>query len=134
MTAYLPAEYIPDDTVRLGVYQRMVAADRLDEVRGLRQEIQDRFGEPPLPAMHLLTWLHIKALALQAGVSSVTTTGEEFIIRLPILDVPARERLRRRYGRDVSVKVGPQFIRLDRRSLGGGWSDKLMGVLEVLAA
>ena len=134
MTAYLPAEYIPDELVRLGVYQRMVAAEQLDEVRGLRQELHDRFGNPPLPAMHLLTWLHIKALALQAGVSSVTTAGDEFMIRLPILEVQARDRLHRRYGRDPSVKVGPQFIRLDRRMLGDAWSEKLMGVLEVLAA
>ncbi|NTW97638.1 MAG: transcription-repair coupling factor, partial [Oscillochloris sp.] len=134
MTAYLPTEYIPDDTLRLGVYQRMVAAERLEEVRALRQELQDRFGDPPLPAMHLLTWLQIKALALQAGVSSVTTAGDEFIIRLPILEGPARERLRRRYGRDASVKVGPQFIRLNRRSIGDEWSEKLMGVLEVLGA
>jgi transcription-repair coupling factor (superfamily II helicase) len=84
--------------------------------------------------MHLLTWLHIKALALQAGVSSVTTVGDEFVIRLPILETQARERLRRRYGRDTSVKVGPQFIRLDRRVLGDAWSEKIMGVLEVLAA
>ncbi|NTW01020.1 MAG: transcription-repair coupling factor, partial [Oscillochloris sp.] len=134
MTAYLPTDYIPDDTVRLGMYQRMVAAEQLDEVRALRQELQDRFGLPPLPAMHLLTWLQIKAMALQAGVSSVTTTGAEFVIRLPILEVSARERLRRRYGRDTSVKIGPQFIRLDRRSVGDTWSDKLIGVLEVLAA
>ncbi|NTV65618.1 MAG: transcription-repair coupling factor, partial [Oscillochloris sp.] len=133
MTAYLPSDYIPDDTLRLGVYQRMVAAEQLDEVRGLRQELQDRFGDPPLPAMHLLTWLQIKALALQAGVTSVTTVGDEFIIRLPILEGPGRERLRRRYGRDPSVRVGPQFIRLNRRSIGDGWSEKLMGVLDVLA-
>ena len=134
MTAYLPVEYIPDELVRLGVYQRMVAAEQLDEVRGLRQELQDRFGDPPLPALHLLTWLHIKALALQAGVSSVTTVGDEFIIRLPILEAQARDRLHRRYGRDTSVKVGPQFIRLDRLKLGDAWSEKLMGLLEVLAA
>ena len=134
MTAYLPTEYITDEMVRLSVYQRMVAAEQIDEVRGLRQELQDRFGDPPLPAVHLLTWLHIKALALLAGVTSVTTVGDEFIIRLPILEEQARDRLRRRYGRDTSVKVGPQFIRLDRRILGEKWSEKVMGVLEVLAA
>jgi transcription-repair coupling factor (superfamily II helicase) len=132
LTAYLPEEYIPDATVRIGMYQRMVAAEQLAEVRGLRQELQDRFGDPPTPALHLLTWLQIKALALQAGVSAVTTASDEFIIRLPILEPPARERLRRRFGRDASVKVGPQFVRLDRRALGEGWSEKLIGVLAAL--
>jgi transcription-repair coupling factor (superfamily II helicase) len=134
LTAYLPPEYIPDDTLRLVVYQRMVEVQTIEEIRGLRQELRDRFGEPPAPAVQLLTWLHIKALALNAGVSAVTTSDDEFIVRLPILDGARRERLRRRYGRDASVKVGPQFIRLDRRAIGEAWSDKLMGVLEVMAA
>jgi transcription-repair coupling factor (superfamily II helicase) len=134
LTAYLPPEYIPDDTLRLAVYQRMVEAQTIEEIRGLRQELRDRFGEPPAPALQLLTWLHIKALALNAGVSSVTSSDDEFIVRLPILDSGKRDRLRRRFGRDTSVKVGPQFIRLDRRAIGDGWSEKLMGVLEVMAA
>jgi transcription-repair coupling factor (superfamily II helicase) len=134
MTAYLPEGYIADDSLRIAVYQRMVEAEGIDEVRALRQELQDRFGSPPTPVLQLLTWLQIKALALRAGVSSVTTAADEFVIRLPILDAPARDKLRRRYGRDASVKVGPQSIRLNRLALSDGWSDKILGVLEVLAA
>jgi transcription-repair coupling factor (superfamily II helicase) len=132
LTAYLPEEYIADSALRLGVYQRMVAAENLDEVRELRNELRDRFGELPQPALDLLLWLQIKALALQAGVNSVITNNEEFVVRLPILDAARRERLRRRYLRDTSVKIGPQFVRLDRRALNGNWSEKLIGVLEML--
>ena len=110
----------------------MVEAEGLEEVLELRNELRDRFGDPPLPALDLLMWLQIKALALAAGVSSVVTQGDEFVVRLPIIDAAMRERLRRRYGRDTSIKVGPQFIRLDRRMLKDSWSAKLMGVLEVL--
>ncbi|HMQ33360.1 MAG TPA: transcription-repair coupling factor [Chloroflexaceae bacterium] len=134
LTAYLPAGYIADERVRLAMYQRMVEAQTVEEVKELRKELQDRFGQPPEEALHLLTWLQIKALALQAGVSSVVASPGEFVIRLPILDGPARERLRRRFGRDATVKVGPQFVRLDRRALDAAWTEKLMGVLEVLAA
>ena len=132
LTAYLPTGYISDEQVRLAVYQRMVEAQTVAEVRELRKELQDRFGPPPEAALHLLTWLQIKALALQAGVSSVVTTGNEFVLRLPILEPQRRERLRRHFGRDGSVKVGPQFVRLDRHVLGGAWSEKLLRVLEVL--
>jgi transcription-repair coupling factor (superfamily II helicase) len=134
LTAYLPEGYITDPALRVSMYQRMVEAQTVQEVRELRQELKDRFGPPPDEALHLLTWLQIKALALQAGVSSVVSSAEEFIIRLPILEGDQRERLRRRYARDASVKVGPQFIRLDRRALGEQWVEKLNGVLEVLAA
>jgi transcription-repair coupling factor (superfamily II helicase) len=135
LTAYLPEDYIGDEMVRLAMYQRMVEAQTPEEVRTLRQELRDRFGDMPDPAAHLLTWLHIKALALNAGVRSVTTSDEEFTVQLPIINAQGRERLRRRFGRDHSVKVGPQFVRLNRRAMNGDdWIEKLTGVLEVLAA
>ncbi|HJZ45570.1 MAG TPA: transcription-repair coupling factor, partial [Roseiflexaceae bacterium] len=134
LDAYLPAEYIPDDRVRLSVYQHMAEAQTPRAVRELRQELRDRFGEPPEPAMNLLTWLQIKSQALNAGVNSIVTTPEEFIVRLPEGGAMDREKLRRRFGRDPSVRVGPQFVRLDRRSLGNGaWVDALTNVLETLA-
>lgn len=132
LTAFLPPEYIPNDAVRLSVYQRMGEAQTPSEVRALHQELRDRFGEPPEPAEHLLTWLLIKALALQANVSSVLTTSEEFIVRLPEAKLLDRDRLRRHFGRDKTIKVGPQFVRLDRRMLGDEWIAKLEELLEVL--
>lgn len=132
LTAYLPEHYIADDRVRLSVYQRMVEALAPEEVRTLRQELRDRFGEPPEPAAHLLTWLRIKALALQAGVTSVITTDDEFIVRLPLVGNTEHDRLRRRFGRDSSIKIGPQFVRLDRRRLEQNWIEKLIEVLDVL--
>ncbi len=132
LTAYLPDDYIPDDTVRLAVYQRMVEATDPQELQAMRTELRDRFGELPEPAAALLTWLLLKALALGAGVSAVVTTEDEFIIRLPVMDNHTRERLRRRFGRDQTVRVGPQFVRLDRRALGEGWAEKLIGVLDLL--
>ncbi|PDW02487.1 transcription-repair coupling factor [Candidatus Viridilinea mediisalina] len=132
LTAYLPTSYISDDQVRLAVYQRMVEAQTSAEVRALRNEIEDRFGPPPAEALHLLIWLQIKALALQAGVSSIVATNNEFTIRLPVLSESTRERLRRNYRRDSAIKIGPQFLRLDRYHLGERWIEKLISILEVL--
>ncbi|HEU5013729.1 MAG TPA: transcription-repair coupling factor [Roseiflexaceae bacterium] len=131
MDAYLPTDYIADEQVRLSVYQRLADVQTPQAVRDLRQELRDRFGEPPEPAACLLTWLMIKALALKAGVASIVTTDEEFIVRLPMN--ASREALRRRYSRDPAVKIGPQFVRLDRRELHGEWIPALTGVLDTIA-
>jgi transcription-repair coupling factor (superfamily II helicase) len=131
LSAYLPEEYIPDDSVRLDVYRRMIGAQTPERVQTLRRELRDRFGELPAPAAHLLTWLHIKALALQAGVSSISTTDEEFLVRLP-REEHARQRLQRRFGRDSSITIGAHFVSLNRRMLNEGWAERLVGVLEVL--
>ncbi len=138
LDAYLPMDYIVDDQVRLGVYQRLATAQTPEQVRDLRAELRDRFGEPPTPTQHLLTWLLIKSLALKAGVTSVVTSDEEFIIRLPEGGLRDKERLTRRFGRNAAVKIGPQFIRVDRRSYNFNGDMKWVGivtdVLEVLAA
>ena len=44
LTAYLPEEYVPDDAVRLRVYQRMAASMSDAQIRDLRRELEDRFG------------------------------------------------------------------------------------------
>jgi transcription-repair coupling factor (superfamily II helicase) len=131
LSAYLPEDYIPDDMVRLGVYQRMIAAQTPEDVHALRNELRDRFGELPPPAAHVLIWLHIKVLALHANVSAVTTTDEEFLVRLPPSST-ARARLGQRFRRDSSVVVSTQFVRLRRDKLAGAWAEKLVNVLEVL--
>ncbi|NJN66805.1 MAG: transcription-repair coupling factor [Chloroflexaceae bacterium] len=131
LAAYLPEAYIPDDVVRLGVYQRMVQARTPDAVHALRRELRDRFGNLPEPADHLMTWLHIKILALGAEVRSITTTDDELMIRLPSSE-QVRHRLARRFGRDQVVHVGNQFVRLNRGKLNGAWVEKLLAVLEVM--
>jgi transcription-repair coupling factor (superfamily II helicase) len=133
LTAYLPEDYIADEAVRLGVYQRMATIEAPDDVQDLRQELCDRFGPVPPPADHLLIWLHIKALALRAKVGSVVTTDDEFIVRMPMLEPHRRAALQRHFRQAHDIRVGPQFVRLDRRMVDGQWVEKLTNVLEVLA-
>jgi transcription-repair coupling factor (superfamily II helicase) len=65
-------------------------------------------------------------------VTSIVTTDEEFIVRLPDGGAADRELLRRRYSRDRTVKIGPQFLRIDRRELKEDWIKALTNVLETL--
>ncbi len=135
LNAYLPPTYIADESVRLAVYQRMIDAATIEDVRSLRQELIDRFGGPlPEPVLHLIFWLQIRLLALQAGVVSITTEGDLFLIRLATLLSPnLRERLRRRFPRDKALAFGQQSIRLDRRLAGAQWPERLLAVVEALA-
>ncbi|MBC8161074.1 MAG: transcription-repair coupling factor, partial [Roseiflexaceae bacterium] len=133
LDAYIPVDYIPDDRVRLEVYQRLAESQTPQRVRELQTELRDRFGEIPDPVECLLTWLMLKALSLRAGVGSIVTTDEEFIIRLPEGGLADRERLRLRFRHDGAIKIGPQFARLDRRTVRDEWVPALSGILETLA-
>ncbi len=131
LTAYLPSDYISDDTLRLRVYQKLAAATTAQELRLLRAELNDRFGPPPQAAEHLLTWLELKALALRAGVPSIATGEDEIVVRLP--DDMHRHREAIMKLMDEVVRVGPQFIRINRRAVGDAWIARLREVLETLA-
>jgi transcription-repair coupling factor (superfamily II helicase) len=132
LPAYLPETYISDEATRLSVYQRMVEVQTPEGVQTLRRELRDRFGEIHLAAEQLLTWLHIKVLAIRAGVVSITTTDEAFLVRLPG-EAAARERLQRRFGRDSRIQIGEQFARLERYTSDNTWKETLVEMLEVLA-
>ncbi len=131
VSAYLPDEYIRDEAVRLELYQRMNQVATVEEVQELRRELRDRFGEVPEPAAHLLIWLQVKLLAMRAHVHAITTTDDAILIRLPARE-RGREQVQQRFGRDKSVNVGGQFVRLERGRLHDAWADKLLRVLEAL--
>jgi transcription-repair coupling factor (superfamily II helicase) len=130
VSAYLPDEYIADEQVRFGVYQRMQEAKSVADVTVLRRELRDRFGELPAPVVHLLVWLEIKILAVNAGVSSVTTSDDALLVRLPEW-ADARERVQRRFARDKTVQVGGQFVRI-MHTAGDAWVQKVQKVLGLL--
>jgi transcription-repair coupling factor (superfamily II helicase) len=132
LNAFLPVDYIPDDQVRLSTYQHLAEAQTLVAVKGLRAMLRDRFGKPPEPVEHLLTWLHIKSLALQAGVPSVVASEQEYIIKLPDGHDELRTRLARRFIRERHIKIGPQFVRIARYQAGDAWLEHIIAVLECL--
>jgi transcription-repair coupling factor (superfamily II helicase) len=131
LTAYLPTGYVPDDTLRLRVYQKLANTTTTEQITQLRAELRDRFGPLPAPAEQLLLWLEFKALALQAGVPSIATGEDEITIRLPANGVLDRNRLQRRFSAE-QVRVGPQFVRINRRSVKEHWVEVLRDVLESL--
>lgn len=131
LTAYLPEEYVPDDAVRLRVYQRMAASMSDAQIRDLRRELEDRFGPLPESAANLLEVLRLKGLAIAAGVESIRTLDQEIVVQTPedsAIRQDIRMRLQRK-NRDM-VKISPHQVRILRGRVKDKWIDVLSGVLE----
>jgi transcription-repair coupling factor (superfamily II helicase) len=79
----IPADYVADKNVRLGLYRRMADMRSLAELDALREEFQDRFGPPPAPVESLLYQLKIKLLAEGAGLASIVVEGKQIVLRYP---------------------------------------------------
>lgn len=131
ITAYLPEDYVPDDVVRLRLYQRMAASMSPVQIRDLRKELEDRFGPLPEAAANLLEVVRLKGLAIGAGVEAIRALANEFVVQTPeerIIPEGIRMRIQRKF-RDV-VKVSPHQVRIMRNQASAKWKDILTGVLE----
>jgi transcription-repair coupling factor (superfamily II helicase) len=68
LPALLPESYVADVPVRLAMYKRLAAAPDNATIDGLTEEIVDRFGPLPPPAMHLLRVARLKLAARAIGI------------------------------------------------------------------
>jgi transcription-repair coupling factor (superfamily II helicase) len=68
LPALLPVDYVADVPVRLALYKRLAAASDNTGIDALTEEIVDRFGPLPPPAVNLLRVARLKLLARAIGI------------------------------------------------------------------
>jgi transcription-repair coupling factor (superfamily II helicase) len=130
LAAYVPPDYVPDGALRLRLYRRMAMLDSLLEIEEMAEELADRFGPIPDPLHNLLYQLRIKALALQARITAVTTEVGQVKVRIPEVDNTDRYRLQRYLGNEV--RVSKTAVWLPREMSTHEWQVALVQVLERL--
>jgi transcription-repair coupling factor (superfamily II helicase) len=92
--AYVPADYIPYEQAKIDVHRRLATAMEVAEVEGLREELEDRFGELPEPLENLFALQRARIKFGQAGAQTVSFRGDRLAV-VPIeLDSRRAKRLR----------------------------------------
>jgi len=71
VSAYFPADYIPDETQRVSFYRRLARAERYLEVWEIEQELIDRYGRIPPCGRALIEIAYLRIASRQAGLSEV---------------------------------------------------------------
>ena len=71
LDAYLPVDYVRDEIERVDLYRRASGVHTLAELDDLAEELTERFGEPPEPALNLLGLSRIKLLARNVCATAV---------------------------------------------------------------
>jgi len=69
--ALIPASYIEDLDLRMGLYRRLASLEAAADVEAFAAELIDRFGPLPPETEQLLKLIGIKQLCRQAGVAKV---------------------------------------------------------------
>ncbi|HET8559415.1 MAG TPA: transcription-repair coupling factor [Marmoricola sp.] len=116
--AHLPHDYIGSERLRLEMYKRLAEVREDDDVRLLREEMHDRYGEPPAPVERLLAVARFRARARRAGLSEVTVQSR--YIRFAPVDLPESRtvRLNRLYPKSVH-KAGLRTMLVPRPQAAG---------------
>ena len=125
--AYIPEEYVTDLLTRLGLYQKLITIEKVEQIETLAQEFSDRFGAPPLEVQNLLYAVKIKTLAAKVGIESIATEQGEIILKLFEGLRFDKEKLEP-FLKD-GIKFHPIYLRLRAKRLGKEWRRVLEEVL-----
>ncbi|MBN2123877.1 MAG: transcription-repair coupling factor, partial [Deltaproteobacteria bacterium] len=69
--AYLPADYVSDTDVRLNLYRRLSGLCEPEELRGMAEEMRDRFGSFPKEVANLMSVVGVRLFSKKLGISRV---------------------------------------------------------------
>lgn len=135
--AFLPDDYIAGSEQKMHLYRRLSRATTGEEIEALREELKDRFGEPPPPAERLLLSVWLKRLGGLLAIQRIRVTDRDARIHFRPDAVPRLARLRNAFeDRQIVVEVRraqPLSLVLERAGVEP-LGPTLVDVLRLLAA
>jgi transcription-repair coupling factor (superfamily II helicase) len=101
--AFLPADYVTKEELRLEAYRRLASITTESEVADIRAEWEDRYGPLPAPADALLMVGSLRAECHRLGITDMQITVNQ--ARLSPIELKLSESMRlKRLARDAIVK------------------------------
>jgi transcription-repair coupling factor (superfamily II helicase) len=89
VSAFLPEKYVPDPNQRLVLYKRLAGAEDEETVFLLADELRDRYGELPEPALRLLETMKLRVLMKRLKVEQAEYDGRQLVFSFhPATPVP----------------------------------------------
>ena len=82
VSAFIPSDYIKGASQKVSFYQRLAAAQTLDEVNALGEELRDRFGPLPTEVQSLLDLTSLRVLASAKGVQKVALEKQQLTLEM----------------------------------------------------
>ena len=89
LTAFIPANYIPDLEQKMDAYRTVVSADSKKELSHIAAAWVDRYGHLPVPVEQLLLVMELKQIAKSLGFSRIKPEGKQNVILNTPMEEPA---------------------------------------------
>ncbi len=117
--AFLPAEYMPSEELRILFYKKLVASETLETLKAVQAELEDRFGSLPNEAKTLMEISVLRIVARDIGISGViekpSSLEVQFLANTPVQPQTILQMAQERAG--FRFRPGPPFtLQIDKRA------------------
>jgi transcription-repair coupling factor (superfamily II helicase) len=89
LTAFIPADYIPDLDQKMSAYRSVAVATSSAELVQIAADWNDRYGALPSAVQHLLRVVELKQIARKLGFSRIKPESNQHIILETPMEEPA---------------------------------------------
>lgn len=89
LTAFIPADYIPDLDQKMSAYRAVASAQSKRELAEIAADWNDRYGAMPPAASQLLRVMELKQVAKSLGFSRIKPEGKQHVVLETPMEEPA---------------------------------------------
>jgi len=89
LTAFIPAEYIPDLDQKMSAYRAVASANSKEELTQIAADWSDRYGQIPPAAQQLLRVVELKQVAKSLGFSRIKPEDKQHVVLETPMEEPA---------------------------------------------
>jgi transcription-repair coupling factor (superfamily II helicase) len=72
----IPSDYIKEENQRLRMYKRVAGVETESQLKDVRSELADRYGDPPSAVRNLLEYASLKLQAMRVGATAIERKRE----------------------------------------------------------
>jgi transcription-repair coupling factor (superfamily II helicase) len=89
LTAFIPADYIPDLDQKMSAYRAVASASSRQELTQIAADWNDRYGTVPKAAQQLIRVVELKQIAKKLGFSRIKPEGTQHVVLETPMEEPA---------------------------------------------
>ncbi|KPQ37546.1 MAG: transcription-repair coupling factor Mfd [Phormidesmis priestleyi Ana] len=124
VTAFIPADYIPDVDQKMSIYRTLVSAINKQELMETVADLNDRYGSIPPAVDQLIKVLEIKQMAKPLGFSRIKPEGNQHIVMETPMEKPAWNLLQEKLPEHLRSRFVYSTGKVTIRGLGALKPDK----------
>ncbi len=101
LDAFIPDSYIEDMTLRLSAYRLVASAGSTEDLKAIREEMVDRFGDPPKEFVNLLRVMELRLMAEKLRITEISQTDRRIKFVFSAEAPMTAEKISKVFGKEV---------------------------------